>query len=401
MVTAPESLRQDAILPVWSAVRERLETMGLDNRGRVRLPPLTSPARLALKGLLGRELTRTVDLAELERSLTTLGVGTDLATALDLLGFPVSPEPGERRAARHVRSKVHASARAAINGWPEPWAADWANEVIRAGLVRALDANAVQDLVAAVRKVIDGVSVAFANDEMISRTDLAATLLGSSHALDSGSAVEAACVRALTRLRDNVDSIDVWDQLGVHSDQVSGAALTWALPLDRATPLAQIVARSTDLGIPLHLTRAALRQYPVRVPAGSIVLVSENPRVVEAAATRRHASPVITTNGNPSAAVRLLLDQLLASDAVLRYHGDFDTPGLAICARMQRLGLVPWRMTENDYRTAVNTALAQGVNLPLETRLPGSTPWDPSLAGAVTEIGRIVHEERLLDQLLA
>lgn len=397
---APESLRHDAMVSVWSAVRERLEAMGVDNRGRVRLPPLTSAARLTLKGLLGRELTRTVDLAELERALTSLGVGTDLATALELMGFAVSPEPAERRAARHLRSKVHDSARAAIDGWPEPWAGDWVNEVIRAGLLRSLDADEVGDLVAAVRKVIDRVGIAFANDEVISRTDLAATLLGSSHALDSGSAIEAACTRALARWRDDADSINVWDRLGVHSDQVSGAALTWGLPLDLAASLVRIVAPSIELGIPLHLTSAALRKYPVRVPAGTNVLVTENPRVVEAAASRRLASPVVTTNGNPSAAVRLLLDQLLESNAVLRYHGDFDTPGLAICARMQRLGLVPWRMTADDYRAAVNAATAAGVNLPLETRLPGSTPWDPSLAVAMTEIGRIVHEERLLDQLL-
>ena len=397
---APASLRNDAMVPVWSAVRERLEAVGADNRGRVTLPLLTSAARLTLKGLLGRELTRTVDLAELERALTTLGVGTDLPTSLELLGFPLSLERSERRAARHLRSKVHDSARAAINDWPEPWADEWVNEVIRAGLLRALDADAVGDLVAAVRKVIDRVGGALGRGEVISRTDLAATLLGSSHALDSGSAIEAACTRALAHCRDAVDSIDVWDRFGVHSDQVSGAALTWGLPLDRTTPLARIVTPSIELGIPLHLTRAALRQYPIRVPAGTTVLVTENPRVVEAAATRRLASPVITTNGNPSAAVRLLLDQLLASKAILRYHGDFDTPGLAICARMQQLGLVPWRMTSDDYRAAVNAAVAAGVNLPLETRLPGSTPWDPSLAVALTEIGRIVHEERLLDELL-
>lgn len=397
---APESLRHGAMEPVWNAVRERLEAMGVDNRGRVRLPPLTSSARLALKGLLGRELTRTVDLAELERALTTLRVGTDLPTALELMGFPVSPEPAERRAARHRRSKVHDSARAAISGWPEPWASEWVNEVIRVGLLRALDADAVGDLVAAVRKVIDRVGIAVAGGEVISRTDLAATLLGSSHALDAGSAVEAACTRALARWRDDADSIDVWDRLGVHSDQVSGAALTWGLPLDRTTPLLRIVAPSIELGIPLHLTRAALRQYPVRVAAGTNILVTENPRVVEAAAYRRLTSPVITTNGNPSAAVRLLLDQLLECKAVLRYHGDFDTPGLAICARMQQLGLLPWRMTADDYRAAVNAAVAEGVNLPLETRSPGSTPWDPSLAIALTEIGRIVHEERLLDELL-
>ena len=108
----------------------------------------------------------------------------------------------------------------------------------------------------------------------------------------------------------------------------------------------------------------------------------------------------ITTNGNPSNAVRLLLDQLLACGAKLLYHGDFDVPGLAICARMEQLGLSPWLMDSARYRAAVDSAAADGVDLPIETRTAGVTPWDPSLQDAVNAVRRIVHEERLLDDLL-
>src|SRR6185437_4418194 len=50
-------------------------------------------------------------------------------------------------------------------------------------------------------------------------------------------------------------------------------------------------------------------------------LAFENPRIVEAAAQRHASTPVISTNGNPSSTVLLLLSQLLASGAELRYHG--------------------------------------------------------------------------------
>ena len=67
---------------------------------------------------------------------------------------------------------------------------------------------------------------------------------------------------------------------------------------------------------------------------------------------------------------------------------------------MLQLGLQPWRMDTDDYETAVKAALADGVELPTETRPVGPTPWDPPLQVALTETGRIVHEERLLDDLL-
>ena len=53
-MTDRPSLREANLDDVWDAVRGRLEARGEDNRGRVRLPELTSAARLALKSLLGR-----------------------------------------------------------------------------------------------------------------------------------------------------------------------------------------------------------------------------------------------------------------------------------------------------------------------------------------------------------
>src|SRR6185295_7283748 len=68
----------------------------------------------------------------------------------------------------------------------------------------------------------------------------------------------------------------------------------------------------------------------------------------------RSRGNVLATNGQPSSAVLLLLDQLLESGAALRYHGDFDTPGLAICERLTHRGVIPWRMTARDYCDALS-----------------------------------------------
>jgi uncharacterized protein (TIGR02679 family) len=385
--------------PVWDAVRQRLESRGVENRGQIRLPAVPSEARLTLTGLLGRKPTTMLDLATVEVALVNLGIGGDLVMALDNLGFAPSPEPATRRAARAERQSARSAARAAVHAWPEPWAAAWIDDVVRAGLLRGLDAPAVITLVESTRRVLDRLDAASV-DRPISRTDLAATVLGSSHALDTGTALETAVARALAHRMDHDLIEGAWERAGVHTDHVSGAVLTWALPLLPKSGLHDLTTTATKVGVPLHLTRYALIQHPVQVAAGTTMLVAENPRVVEAAAQRSSARATITTNGNPSAAVRLLLDQLLSCGATLLYHGDFDVPGLAICARMQQMGLVPWRMNASNYRAAVDAAAANGVQLPVEDRPPGPTPWDPVLQSAMQEAGRIVHEERLLDDVL-
>ena len=117
-----------------------------------------------------------------------------------------------------------------------------------------------------------------------------------------------------------------------------------------------------------------------------------------AAAARRSGpavSPLVCIEGQPRTATRLLLDQLRAAGFELLYHGDFDWPGLQIANTiMARHGARPWRMSAADYRAA-----ARGP-LPL-AGLAVAAPWDPELAPALEEIGWAVHEEQVVDGLVA
>jgi uncharacterized protein (TIGR02679 family) len=121
---------------------------------------------------------------------------------------------------------------------------------------------------------------------------------------------------------------------------------------------------------------------------------------VEAAAQMRASTPVISTNGRPSSTVLLLLAQLHDAGAELRYHGDFDAAGLAICEGLMRAGLTPWRMNAADYLTALLAADAEGAVLPNDPQAPGPTPWDPTLQQIFDRERRIVHQERLLPGLI-
>ncbi len=406
MVNDRPSLTADGLDEVWDLVRARLERQGVDNRGRVTLPALGSRARLTLGALLGRPPGRTVDLAALEVALVAVDVGSDLAGALAALGHPVSVEPARRRAERAAGAAARDAAREEAASWPEPWAGAWVDEVIRSGGLRGLDTAGAVGLIRSVRRVLDHLDHPdhldgeAAGEAGRSRVDLAAQVLGSAHDLDPGTRLEAAATRALAHRLGPGASRDLWERAGAHLDLTSGPALTWGLPVGPASPLAALVDAAIALGAPLHLTRFVLDRHPVRVERGAVVLVVENPRLVEAAAQGACPTPVVAANGNPSGAVRLLVGQLLGSGATVRYHGDFDTAGLAMCARMAALGAEPWRMGADDYLAALAEADAAGVDLPVEAAAPGPTPWDPSLQAAFDRDRRIVHEERLLPGLL-
>jgi uncharacterized protein (TIGR02679 family) len=394
------SLTADGLDEVWERVRVRLERRGADNRGRVTLPILGTRARLTLGSLLGGTPGRTVDLAALEQSLVALDLGPDLAEALAALGHPVSKDPARRRSERAKGRAARAAARTEAASWPEPWAPAWIDEVIRAGGVRDLDATGAMRFVRTVRRVLDLLQRQATTGTPVGRGRFAADHLGSAHDLDAGTRLEAACTRALVHRFGPGERRDLWERAGAHLDLTSGPVLTWRLPISASSSLAALTDGATALGLPLHLTWFALDRHPVAVNPVAVVLVVENPYIVEAAAQADVPTPLVAANGNPSNAVRLLLTQLLGAGATVRYHGDFDTAGLAMCARMAALGLAPWRMDAADYLAAVAVADDAGVELPVDAAPPGPTPWDPSLQATFDRRRLIVHEERLLPSLL-
>lgn len=414
-MSAPPSSLLDAELDVlWATVARRLERRGYEGLGRVRLPPLGPSARLTLTSLLGRSPGATVDLGVLEQALARLGVAANLADALGVLGHPVSEEPQRQRQQRAIAGRARDAARATVAQWSDDWARAWIDEIIRAGILRGLDEPGALELLSAARAVLDRLETTWAtttggagladSPRPISRVDLAATLFGDAHALDSGTRLEAAVGRALAHEHRASLRREAWEHAGVHLDLTSAPVLTWALPV-AASPapsgLGALVSGATALGIPIHLSQLALRSAPLELVAGADVLVVENPRVVEFAAQRRSAQAVVSTNGNPSTAVRTLLDLMIGAGAHLRYHGDFDAAGLAICGRLQALGLTPWHMDAVDYQRAVERARAEGVELPVDDRPVPHTPWDPALRELFAQTRRVVHEERLLAELLA
>ncbi|MYA73687.1 MAG: DUF2399 domain-containing protein [Acidimicrobiaceae bacterium] len=419
----PESLSSPGLRPLWELSRRRLDRYGLAARGRIARPDLDQSSELTLESLLGHGLTKGIDLAELETALLALDVGEDLCDALARLGFPASPAAVRRRAERsRARSSRSALARA-VATWEEPWAPRWADSVVGAGLLSGLDDGDVSRLAEDVRALLDqldraitsspdrsgpsvtsadGLAVAeTAGGFTVSRTELAAALFGSSHALDRGTRLASLVTHALRcRIGEPLDGRELWEAAGIQMDRVSAPVLAWSVPAMGDSPLDEMMRSAAAGGLPLHVSLLSMLRYSVRVPEGTLVLVVENPRLVEAAAERTLPGCMVAANGNPTTAVTTLLRQMQASGAAIRYHGDFDAAGIGICRRMHEFGCTPWMMDADDYNDAVRFAEVNGVRLERDTRDCGATPWDPNLQAAFECERFVIHEEFVLDSVL-
>ncbi|MEU0884762.1 DUF2399 domain-containing protein [Lentzea sp. NPDC005914] len=85
----------------------------------------------------------------------------------------------------------------------------------------------------------------------------------------------------------------------------------------------------------------------------------------------------------------------------VRCHNDFTPDGIRVTNEILAwTGGVAWQMSAADYREAVATLIARGVELPTLNTRPETATWDPDLAETMATTGLIVTEEHVLPSLL-
>ncbi|WP_323018043.1 TIGR02679 family protein [Castellaniella sp.] len=236
------------------------------------------------------------------------------------------------------------------------------------------------------------------------RAQLAARTLGDAHALDDGRAVARLVLAVWAQTEaaplsepevSDEHSRTIWARAGILVNELARPALCLNLPV-------QDIANATwQPGIPAYLSLRQLLRHPPRwAVAGITVHVCENPNLLAIAADQLadHCTPLVCTDGMPSAAQRTLLDQLSAAGAKLAYHGDFDWPGLQIANYVQqRWQARPWRMSAADYANALQHAPHRPPDL---GDAAAQARWDPALTLAMQTHGLIVAEEAVADSLM-
>jgi uncharacterized protein (TIGR02679 family) len=405
----PASLREyllvPSLKPLWGRLRERLERNGHAVRGSVTVE-LDDLAADRLSGLLGRPVAggaARVRLSELDAALLSSTAARGLVPVVaELTGDPLRNVPAERDAARAGRLQLWAEfdrlvAEHGLAG--EEWVKPWADWLQRSGvLTRLLAARATAVLAVTVQALAR--VLADADRAPVGLAELASELTGDAHGLDDGSPAAALVLRAIAYALDVPPAIsaagrrELWQRVGVSTDEISGTVITWGLrPPGHDLWSATMRARA-DLELVTHLTVHELQRAGDLTRPGEVIHACENPQVLQRLAAAGVERPVACFSGNPAAAGMALLGR-----AEVRYHGDFDWPGIAIARRIFDRGARPWRFGRDDYVEAVE-------RLPAENRLALSgraeaTPWDHGLCAEMTAADAAVHEEAIIDVLIA
>ena len=128
------------------------------------------------------------------------------------------------------------------------------------------------------------------------------------------------------------------------------------------------------------------------VPVPRRVFVCENVTVLEAAADELGPAcpPMVCSDGIPSHAALDLVATLAAAGCPISVRADVDEAGFVVVEQVRRVAPEAelWRFDLGLYRQFATVPDAMGEGL-------------PALAAAYTAAGRAVHEEELIDLLLA
>jgi uncharacterized protein (TIGR02679 family) len=407
-------LAQPSLEPLWRRARERLERSGIAVAGQLELRDLDDAQRLALSGLLGRPVLGPrlrIAMADLDARLRATAAGGGLVEVVTELSGPLTDRRAQRQSAVTQRERLYGDAARSLASsglGAAPWAATWLEGIRRAGTLGRYSHEVAARLLAQAIQTLTAL-LGEPHAASVGRGELAFQVTGSAHGLDDDTVLARLVLRALA-LRGGEDPSArlsperrraLWHSAGVQTDEVSSTVLSLGLaPVGGGWREAWLRSRAVA-GEEVHLTLRDLRRVRWQLPAGTLVRVCENPRVLEAAMDAGARAPLVCTEGSAAWVTLWLLRRLVEGGAALGYHGDFDWPGIELANRLhESLPILPWRMRADDYEQAASDAERRGAVLQPLSGQPVEARWDAELAAAMRSLGVTVHEESCLELLV-
>ncbi|MFJ5780127.1 TIGR02679 family protein [Streptomyces sp. NPDC093094] len=397
---------------LWAAIRKRLESNGVQATGSLRLTAMNAQERGDLSLLLGKPLTSTsvtVRLDMLDARLRASAAGLGLRQTLEELGPPLIDRRAARADVRAQRERVWSSLASSLDVSPladQEWPRQWYDLLRRAGVPRGVTPEAATEALQQAVQVLTTL-LGPGRSGALGRGELAAQATGSAHGLDDGTWLARLVQRGVALAHDTEFPTDaagrraLWRLVSVTPDEVSSTVLTYGLRPVGEGWREHALRERAEHHAEAHLTPRDLRSLRLRLPAGTLIHICENPRVLEAAADAACVQPLVCTSGSAATVVVTLLDALAATGCRFAYHGDFDWPGISLANRViRRYKALPWRMGATDYEHLAARSQTEGIpQLALDGR-PVSADWDPDLTPAMTALGIALHEEASLELLV-
>lgn len=374
----------------------------------VNLSPVESEALALLTGRPPRSRRSVrMDIAELDSALRAAGIADSLRSALEQLDGPIVNRKAIQAAIQSEWTYIfnHGYGHGGLKSWLEDPAA--VTRVKRLSKQSPETGRRLLDCADAVLKRLPA--------KGIPRSQLAAQVLGNAHALDNREKTATIVLSVLRHTEGvaaetngsltagTVDDIeqeeernrDIWARAGVLVNELARPVLFLNLPIKGA---------GSVKGNPGEPAYASLRELTRTQPAwdvgGKTIFVCENPNLLAIVADTLGAAsaPLISTDGQPSAAQQTLLTQLVKAGAQLLYHGDFDWPGLQIGNEVMRAWkAIPWRFSAKDYEASLSNQAY------LRYRLDGAAvraSWDEALAPMMQRCDTAIAEEAVAEALL-
>lgn len=396
-------------------LRQRFERAPLDAPVETfRIGKLTAEEYAALASLLGRPLryanSLQVDVRLVDTAFQNAGIAASLRDALEQLDGPIANLATTRLALQTMWSDV-------LSGCTHRELIKMLQAPAGIGLLKRLARQSPPTALQLCRRVEAVLQRLPASG--ITRSQLAADVLGDAHALDIGQPTATLVLtvwrQVIARTDDDTDEVDieptgdgelepgggaerdrdVWAKAGVLVNELARPVLFLNLPMRGAGNHGQ------SPGEPVYASlRSLLRSPPSWDVADRRVYVCENPNLVAIAADHwgSDCAPLVCTDGMPAAAQRCLLSQLASARAQLCYHGDFDWPGVRIGNHVMREhGAQSWRFGASDYEAAVEEASGFGRAL---TGKAARALWDEGLMAAMQRHRLSIAEEALAASLL-
>jgi len=406
MSTADERLRRilggDHLVALRKRLRQRFERAPVDGGVEsFRLGKLSIDEHAALSHLLGRpqrsSSSLTIDVGVVDAAFRNAGIAGSLRDALERLDGPITHLAADRLKVERLWSDV-------IEGCGHSALLGLVRTAPGLGLIRRLSRQsppAAAELCRRAEAVLRRLPA-----QGVTRSQLAADVLGDAHALDGGQPAATLVLAALRRDADDPEPTadddgnprrarDTWAKAGVLVNELARPVLSLNLPTREARN------GGRPPGEPVYASlRSLLRSPPSWDVADRTVFVCENPNLLAIAADHCGAAcaPMVCTDGMPAAAQRCLLSQLAKARALLCYHGDFDWPGLRIGNHVMReYGARPWRFGAADYEAAVQSIANREPTL---TENPVIAEWDEALTALMQQHRISISEEALAATLL-